>query len=147
MSRKNLIIAIIFMLLSALLLFVPQFHCEAAEQETVVTVPIEQLTTLEVELNRASKAIASSKVKSAELQQQLTELRTALAEAKQQSAKLREQLQASTVTLTLQQTQLANANESLTILSAEMKKEQRSLERQRNIAYIIASVCIYALVR
>ena len=146
MNKKNLLIAFILVLLSALWLFVPQSSCEAAGK-TVVTVPIEQLTELEVELNRASKAIANSKVKSAELQQQLATLQAALTEAQQQSKKLREQLQASTVTLKLQQTQLQNANESLTILSAEMKQERRNLERQRNIAYIVAAACLYAAVR
>lgn len=144
MSKKNLIIAFILVLLSLLWLFVPHTSCEAAETYTITA---QELTTLEVELNRASKAIENSKVKSTELQQQLIKLQTALTEAKQQSATLREQLKASTVTLTLQRTQLQNANESLTALSKEMKQQQRNLERQRNIAYIIAAGMMYLAVR
>lgn len=143
MTRKNLLIAIILLLLSVLLSFAP-LSCEAAETEQrVAVIPIEQLTELEVELNRASKAIANSKAESAMLKQQLIDLQTALTEAQKQSAKLREQLQALKVTSTLQQTQLENANQSLQTLSVEMKKERRNLERQRNVAYVIAAGMMY----
>lgn len=145
MSKKNLIIAFILVLLSLLWLFVPHTSCEAAETKEVV-IPIEQLTNLEVELNRASKAIANSKTESAMLQKQLTDLQTSLTEAKQQSMQLKEQLKALTVTSKLQQTQLENANESLQILNEEMKKERRNLERQRNIAYIVAACMLYVAV-
>lgn len=145
MSKKNLLIAFIIMLLSLLWFLVPVTSCSAAEP--VYTITATELTNLEVELNRAQRAIENSKVKSAELQQQLIKLQTALTEAKQQSATLREQLKASTVTLTLQQTQLQNANESLTELSNEMKKERRNLERQRNIAYIFAACMLYVAVK
>lgn len=143
MSKKNLLIAFIIMLLSLLWFLVPVTSCSAAEPEKVYTITATELTNLEVELNMAQRAIENSKVKSAELQQQLIKLQTALTEAKQQSATLREQLKASTVTLTLQRTQLQNANESLTALSKEMKQQQRSLKRQRNIAYIIAAGLLY----
>ena len=141
MSKKNLLIAFIIMLLSLLWFLVPVTSCSAAEP--VYTITATELTNLEVELNRAQRAIENSKVKSTELQQQLIKLQTALTEAKQQSATLREQLKASTVTLTLQRTQLQNANESLTALSKEMQQQQRNLERQRNIAYIIAAGLLY----
>lgn len=144
MSKKNLLIAFILVLLSLLWLFVPHTSCEAAETYTITA---QELTTLEVELNRASKAIANSKTESAMLQKQLTDLQTSLTEAKQQSMQLKEQLKALTVTSKQQQTQLQNANQSLTALSKEMKQQQRSLERQRNIAYIIAAGMMYLAVR
>ena len=147
MSKKNLLIAFIIMLLSLLWFLVPVTSCSAEEPEKVYTITATELTNLEVELNRAQRAIENSKVKSTELQQQLIKLQTALTEAKQQSATLREQLKASPVTLTLQRTQLQNANESLTALSKEMKQQQRNLERQRNIAYIIAAGMMYLAVR
>lgn len=144
MSKKNLLIAFILVLLSLLWLFVPHTSCEAAETYTITA---QELTTLEVELNRASKAIANSKTESAMLQKQLADLQTSLTEAKQQSMQLKEQLKALTVTSKQQQTQLQNANQSLTALSKEMKQQQRSLERQRNIAYIIAAGMMYLAVR
>lgn len=147
MSKKNLLIAFIIMLLSLLWFLVPVTSCSAAEPEKVAVIPIEQLTTLEVELNRASKAISNSKAESVMLKQQLIDLQTALTEAQKQSAKLREQLQALKVTSTLQQTQLENANQSLQTLSIEMKKERKNLERQRNVAYVIAAGLLYAAVK
>ena len=146
MSRKNLIIAIIFILLSVLWLFWPHSYCEAAEEKTY-TITAQELTTLEVELQRAQKAIQNCKSSSTELQNQLTASKEALAEAKLQLQTLREKLEASQITLMQQKQQLQTANESLTALSAEMKRERRNLERQRNIAYIVAAGLLYAAVK
>lgn len=142
MSRKNLIIAIIFMLLSVLLLFAPQYSCEAAAVKEY-TITAQELTTLEVELQLAQKAIQNCKSSSVELQKQLTASKEALAEAQLQLQALREQLEASQITLTQQKQQLQNANESLTALSKKMKEEQQSLKRQRDIAYIITAAALY----
>lgn len=149
MSKKNLIIITVGTLLCLLLYFAPWFiaQCEAAETEKVYTITATELTNLEVELNRAQKAIENSKSSSATLAKQLEASKQALAEAKEQLTTLREQLEASSITLKQQQIQLASANESLTELSKEMKQQQRSLERQRNIAYIIAVGLLYAAVR
>lgn len=144
MSKKNLLIAFILVLLSLLWLFVPHTSCEAAETYTITA---QELTTLEVELNRASKAIQNCKSNSEVLKAQLTKSQEALMQAQVQLQTLKEQLAQSQVTLTLQRTQLQNANESLTALSKEMKQQQRNLERQRNIAYIIAAGMMYLAVR
>lgn len=146
MTKKNLLIALIFILLSFLWFFLPSISCEAAEAKKEVVIPIEQLTNLEVELQRASKAIKNSKTNSAMLREQLNSLQIALTEAKQQSEKLRGQLATLKVTLKQQQTQLQNANESLEILNKEMKKERKNLERQRNIAYLVTAVFLCAAV-
>ena len=146
MSRKNLIIAIIFMLLSVLLLFAPQYSCEAAAVKEY-TITAQELTTLEVELQRAQKAIQNCKSSSAELQNQLTASKEALAEAKLQLQTLRQQLEASQITLTQQKQQLQTANESLSELSSAMKAREQTLERQRNIAYIVAAGLLYAAVK
>ena len=58
MSRKNLIIAFILVLLSLLWLFVPHTSSEAAETYTITA---QELTTLEVELQRAKRAIENCK--------------------------------------------------------------------------------------
>lgn len=144
MSKKNLIIAFILVLLSFLWLFVPYTSCEAAETYTITA---QELTTLEVELQIAQKAIENCKSNSATLKKQLEASKQALTEAKEQLTMLKKQLEASTVTSKLQQTQLQNANESLTELSAEMRKERSNLERQRNIAYIFAACMLYVAVK
>lgn len=147
MSKKNLLIAFIIMLLSLLWFLVPVTSCSAAEPEKVYTITATELTNLEIELNRASKAIQNCKSNSEVLKAQLTKSQEALTQAQVQLQTLKEQLAQSQVTLTLQRTQLQNANESLTALSKEMKQQQRNLERQRNIAYIIAAGMMYLAVR
>lgn len=147
MSKKNLLIAFIIILLSLLWFLVPVTSCSAAEPEKVYTITATELTNLEVELNRASKAIQNCKSNSEVLKAQLTKSQEALTQAQVQLATLKEQLAQSQVILKQQQTQLQNANQSLTELSVEMKEQQRSLERQRNIAYIIAAGLLYVAVK
>lgn len=147
MFKKNLIIAFIIILLSLLWFLVPVTSCSAAEPEKVYTITATELTNLEVELNRAQRAIANSKVNSATLKKQLEASKQALAEAKEQSQKLRKQLEASSITLQQQQTQLESANESLEMLNKEVRQEQKNLKRQRDIAYIVAVACLYIAVR
>ena len=145
MSKKNLIIAFIIILLSLLWFLVPVTSCSAAEP--VYTITATELTNLEIELNRAQRAIENSKSNSATLKKQLEASKQALAEAKEQSQKLREQLEASSITLQQQQTQLESANESLEMLNKEVRQEQKNLKRQRDIAYIVAVACLYIAVR
>lgn len=145
MSKKNLLIAFIIILLSLLWFLVPVTSCSAAEP--VYTITATELTNLEIELNRAQRAIENSKSNSATLKKQLEASKQALAEAKEQSQKLREQLEASSITLQQQQTQLESANESLEMLNKEVRQEQKNLKRQRDIAYIVAVACLYIAVR
>ena len=145
MSKKNLLIAFIIILLSLLWFLVPVTSCSAAEP--VYTITATELTNLEIELNRAQRAIENSKSNSATLKKQLEASKQALAEAKEQSQKLREQLEASSITLQQQQTQLESANKSLELLNKEVRQEQKNLKRQRDIAYIVAVACLYIAVR
>lgn len=145
MSKKNLLIAFIIILLSLLWFLVPVTSCSAAEP--VYTITATELTNLEVELNRAQRAIENSKSNSATLKKQLEASKQALAEAKEQSQKLREQLEASSITLQQQQTQLESANESLEMLNKEVRQEQKNLKRQRDIAYIIAVGLLYVALK
>ena len=145
MSKKNLLIAFIIILLSLLWFLVPVTSCSAAEP--VYTITATELTNLEVELNKAQRAIENSKSNSATLKKQLEASKQALAEAKEQSQKLREQLEASSITLQQQQTQLESANKSLELLNKEVRQEQKNLKRQRDIAYIVAVACLYIAVR
>lgn len=145
MSKKNLLIAFIIMLLSLLWFLVPVTSCSAAEP--VYTITVTELTNLEVELNRAQKAIQNCRSNSEVLKAQLTKSQEALTQAQVQLQTMKEQLAQSQVILKQQQTQLQNANQSLTALSKEMKQQQRNLERQRNIAYVFAAACLYAAVK
>lgn len=145
MSKKNLLIAFIIILLSLLWFLVPVTSCSAAEP--VYTITATELTNLEVELNRAQKAIENSKSNSATLKKQLEASKQALAEAKEQSQKLREQLEASSITLRQQQIQLESANKSLEALNKEVRQEQKNLKRQRDIAYIIAVGLLYVALK
>ena len=150
MNKKNLLIAIILLLLSVLFCFAPLSTCEAAEtpeQKKVIVIPAEQLTSLEAELNVALKAIENSKANSTTLKNQLMELQKALSEAQKQSTQLKKQLTALTITSTQQRQQLESANQSLQTLSIEMKKERKNLERQRNVAYVIAAGMMYLAVK
>lgn len=144
MNKKNLLIAFILVLLSLLWLFVPHTSCEAAETYTITA---QELTQLEVELNRAQRAIENCRSNSEVLKAQLTKSQEALTQAKVQLQTLKEQLAQSQVILKQQRTQLQNANQSLTKLSVEMKEQQRSLEQQRNIAYIVAACMMYVAVK
>ena len=138
--KKLLKIEIIFILLCLAYCFLPYTICSAQEY----TITAQELTALEVELNRAQKAIQNCRSNSEVLKAQLTKSQEALTQAQVQLQTLKEQLAQSQVILKRQQTQLQNANQSLTELSKEMKQQQRSLKRQRNIAYIIAAGLLYA---
>ena len=147
MSKKNLQMFCISLSLLLLPLFALPLACEAAEAPQPITISAQELTTLEVELQRAQKAIQNCKSNSAELQNQLTASKEALAEARLQLQTLRRQLEASQITLTQQKQQLQTANESLSELSRAMKAREQTLERQRNIAYIVAAGLLYAAVK
>lgn len=142
--KKLLKIEFIFILLCLLYCFWPVTTCSAQETYTITA---QELTQLEVELNRAQRAIANCRSNSEVLKAQLTQSQEALTQAQVQLQTLKEQLAQSQATLKQQQIQLASANESLTELSKEMKQQQRSLEWQRNIAYIIAVGLLYAAVK
>lgn len=148
MNRKNLIIIAVFTLLSLLWCFAPVLiaRCEAAAPKEIV-ISEQELTRLEAELNTALTAIQNCKSNSEMLAAQLSKSKEALAEAQAQLATLKTQLEQSQMTLIEQKQQLETANQSLTELSAEMRKERSNLERQRNIAYIVAAACFYAAVR
>lgn len=145
MSRKNLIIIAVFTLLSLLWCFAPVLiaRCEAAAPKEIV-ISEQELTRLEAELNTALTAIQNCKSNSEMLAAQLSKSKEALAQAQAQLAKLKTQLEQSQMTLIEQKQQLETVNQSLTALSAEMRKERRKLERQRNIAYLITALSIYA---
>ena len=136
MSKKNLLIAFILVLLSLLWLFVPHTSCEAADY----TITEAELTQLENNLTQLEAINNQS-------QQESKMLREQLAEAKKQLTMLTQQLNELKADSEKQEQLLQTANQSLEQYAKEEKVKQRSLERQRNIAYIIAVGMMYLAVR
>ena len=139
MSKKNLIIAIIFVLLSLLSLFVP-LSCSAAP---VYTMTEAELAQLETNLKKLETINQQSQAELMTLKIQLTESREALAKAKQQSEMLTQQLATLKTNSEKQEALLQTANESLKQYETEMKEKQNNLKLQRNIAYAVIAFFIY----
>jgi len=70
-----------------------------------------------------------------------------LAEAKKQSQTLQEQLAGLKVTVSEQGSSLQNANRLLKQYEEEERYRVRQIKRQRNIAYVIAAVSLFAAIR
>lgn len=136
MSKKNLLIAFILVLLSLLWLFVPHTSCEAADY----TITEAELTQLENNLTQLETINNQSQQESKMLREQLTE-------AKKQLTMLTQQLNELRAASEKQEQLLQTANQSLEQYAQEEKAKQRSLKRQRNIAYIIAAGLLYAAVK
>ena len=81
------------------------------------------------------------------LKDQLKESLTLLSEARKQSQALQGQLAGLKVTISEQGSSLQNANRLLKQYEEEEKFRRRKIKRQRNIAYVIAAVSLFAVVR
>ena len=84
---------------------------------------------------------------SATLKNQLKESLAQLTEAKKQSLALQGQLAGLKVTISEQGSSLQNANRLLKQYEEEEKYRRRNIKRQRNIAYVIAAVSLFAAIR
>ena len=129
--KKLLKIEIILLLACLLYCFVP-LRCEAADY----TITEAELTQLENNLTQLETINNQS-------QQESKMLREQLAEAKKQLTMLTLQLNELKADSEQQQQLLQTANQSLKQYAQEEKAKQRSLKRQRNIAYIIAAGLLY----
>ena len=81
------------------------------------------------------------------LRKQLETSQMQLAEAKKQSQTLQEQLSGLKVTVSEQGFSLQNANRLLKQYEEEERYRVRQIKRQRNIAYVIAAVSLFAAIR
>lgn len=133
---KTLLKAEIILLLACLLYCFAPLHCEAAEYRITEA----ELTRLETNLTQLEAINNQS-------QQESKMLREQLAEAKKQLTMLTQQLNELRAASEKQEQLLQTANQSLEQYAKEEKAKQRSLERQRNIAYIIAAGLLYAAVK
>lgn len=133
--KKLLKIEIILLLACLLYCFAP-LRCEAAEYritETELTQLETNLTTLQ-QLNNQSQA-------------ELQTLKTQLANSKAELQTLNNQLYELRVISKRQENSLQTANELLEKYEQEQKEKQRSLERQRNVAYLLCAALLYVAVR
>ena len=133
---KTLLKAEIILLLACLLYCFAPLHCEAADY----TITEAELTQLENNLTQLEAINNQS-------QQESKMLREQLAEAKKQLTMLTQQLNELRADSEKQEQLLQTANQSLKQYAQEEKAKQRSLKRQRNIAYIIAAGLLYAAVK
>ena len=133
---KTLLKAEIILLLACLLYCFAPLHCEAADY----TITEAELTQLENNLTQLEAINNQS-------QQESKMLREQLAKAKKQLTMLTQQLNELRAASEKQQQLLQTANQSLEQYAQEEKAKQRSLKRQRNIAYIIAAGLLYAAVK
>ena len=133
---KTLLKAEIILLLACLLYCFAPLRCEAAEYRITEA----ELTRLETNLTQLEAINNQS-------QQESKMLREQLAEAKKQLTMLTQQLNELRADSEKQEQLLQTANQSLKQYAQEEKAKQRSLKRQRNIAYIIAAGLLYAAVK
>lgn len=133
---KTLLKAEIILLLACLLYCFAPLRCEAAEYRITEA----ELTRLETNLTQLEAINKQSQQESKMLREQLTE-------AKKQLTMLTQQLNELRAASEKQEQLLQTANQSLEQYAQEEKAKQRSLERQRNIAYIIAAGLLYAAVK
>ena len=131
MSKKNLIIAFILVLLSLLWLFVPHTSCEAAEmmpeQQKYISVPMQQWNALkkntqmlDANLILLEQNLTAQEQRSAELMNLLTEARNALSETQK--------------ALLNANKSLANAEKSLQIANEYTVKLRKQIEAEREAA-------------
>ena len=140
---KTLLKAEIILLLACLLYCFAPLRCEAAEYRITEA----ELARLETSLTQLAEINNQSQTELQILREQLTVSQEALTKAKQQSAEQQVQLQNLKIITKQQDSLLQSANKSLNEYEQEEKAKQRSLERQRNIAYIIAAGLLYVAVK
>lgn len=132
MKLKNLLKAIGFCLLLALPL-----SASAYSQEAEYTITESELTLLDTRLEQ----LASSNVKLARdcrvLKAELAKSQAALNEAQAQTKKLQAELTALKQQSSSNELLLQTANESLELYEKEVKRQQRIIKTQRNIAWVL----------
>ena len=130
-------------LLSAWLCCTPAL-CSAEEAYLIYS---GELTRLERNLTELWDINDRQSRESATLKYQLKESLVQLTEAKKKSQTLQEQLSGLKLTVSEQGLSSQNANRLLKQYEEEEKFRQRKIKRQRNIAYVIAAVSLFAAVR
>lgn len=117
----------------------------AAEAEYRITAS--ELNQLENNLSRLKTVNEKSQMELKLLKNELKLSKEELTKAKNESNLLKTELIALKQTSQTQTELLQSANKSLETYAAEEKKRQRVIKTQRNVAYGVSAVLLYALVR
>ena len=135
---KRLCIAVLLFLLSALLL-----GCTSASaQERMYEITEAELTQLEENLIGLSTVNDEQREKLWNLQEMLKASETRLEASERNSKMLSVKLDWLSKELTEQTSSLENANRLLQEYEEEERRTKRRIERQRNIAYVLAAVAV-----
>ena len=135
---KRLCIAVLLFLLSALLL-----GCTSASaQERMYEITEAELTLLEENLSELSNVDEGQREKLWNLQEMLKASETRLEASERNSKMLSVKLDWLSKELTEQTSSLENANRLLQEYEEEERRTKRRIERQRNIAYVLAAIAV-----
>ena len=135
---KRLCIAALLFLLSVLLL-----GCTSASaQERMYEITEAELTQLEGNLSELSNVNDGQREKLWNLQETLKASETRLEASEKNSRMLGLRLELLSKELTEQASSLENANRLLQEYEQEEKRGKRRIERQRNIAYVLAAIAV-----
>ena len=114
----------------------------SAGEEEMYTITEEELMQLEENLNELSNVNEGQREKLTTLQETLKASETRLAESEKNSRMLSVKLDWLSKELTEQSVSLENANRLLQEYENEERRTKRRIERQRNIAYVLAAVAV-----
>ena len=135
---RKLCISALLLLLAFLLLDISF----ASAQERMYEISEEELTLLEENLNELSNVNDGQREKLWNLQEMLKASETRLEASERNSRMLSVKLDWLSKELTEQTSSLENANRLLQEYEEEERRTKRRIERQRNIAYVLAAVAV-----
>lgn len=141
MVKRNMWLLV---LLFALYLWLP-YTTYAAEVQYPITAS--KLNQLESNLIQLKNINEKSQTELKELKSELTLSKTELIKARNESNLLKVELLKLKQTSQAQTELLQNANKSLATYAAEEKKKLRVIKKQRNIAYGVSAILLYAWMR
>ena len=134
---RKLCFAVLLLLLSALLL-----GCTSASAQAMYEITEEELTLLEQNLSELSSVNDEQREKLASLQEKLKASETRLELSEKNSKMLGVKLDWLSKEMTEQASSLENANRLLQEYEQEERRTRRRIERQRNIAYVLAAIAV-----
>ena len=135
---RKLCISALLLLLAFLLLDISF----ASAQERMYEISEEELTLLEENLNELSNVNGGQREKLTNLQEMLKTSEMRLEASERNSRMLSVKLDWLSKELTEQTSSLENANRLLREYEEEEQRTKRRIERQRNIAYVLAAVAV-----
>ena len=135
---RKLCISALLLLLAFLLLDISF----ASAQERMYEISEEELTLLEENLSELSNVNDGQREKLWNLQEMLKASETRLEASERNSKMLSVKLDWLSKELTTQAASLENANRLLQEYEDEERRTKRRIERQRNIAYVLAAIAV-----